>query len=156
MRLRKRTARSGVAAVELAICLPILILLLTGLWEVGRMVEVQQIMTNACREGGRQASTGVKTPSQVKAVVINYLNRYGITNCDVSMVTITNLTSSSRNDPTTANQLDHFQISLSIPVDNIRWLLLTRLTSGSNMSASADWYSMGDLPITVNDTVPLQ
>ncbi|MFO0970474.1 MAG: TadE/TadG family type IV pilus assembly protein [Gemmataceae bacterium] len=154
--MRKRKLRTGVAAVELAICLPILVLLLTGIWEVGRMVEVQQLMTNACREGGRQASTGVKTISQVKQTVITYLNRFGITNCDVSMVTVTNLTSSARSDPTTANQLDHFQISLSIPANNVRWVLLTRLTSGSNMTASADWYSVADLPLTVNDSVPLQ
>src|SRR5262249_7843225 len=100
--------------------------------------------------------TGVKTTDDVKTAVINYLQRNGVTNCDNSMVTITNLTSSSRNDPSTANQLDHYQVKVSVPVDNFRWILLSRLTSGTNLTATVDWYSMRDLPLTVNDAIPLQ
>jgi hypothetical protein len=43
--------------VELAIMMPFLIALLVGLWEVGRVVMVQNVLDNAAREGGRLAST---------------------------------------------------------------------------------------------------
>src|SRR2546423_960882 len=98
--------RAGVAAVELAFILPILVLFVVGVWEVGRMVEVQQLLTNAAREGGRQASTGhVATPA-VKDVVVRYLQQNGIAKVSVKDVTVTNMTDASRGDPTQANQLD--------------------------------------------------
>jgi hypothetical protein len=50
--------RDGLAAVEFAICLPLLFTILFGLWEVGRMTEVQAVMWNCAREGARDASTG--------------------------------------------------------------------------------------------------
>src|SRR5947209_6013610 len=71
-------SRRGTAAVELAVCLPFLMILLVGVWEVGRMVEVKQLMCNAVREGGRQAATGTQTTAQVKQYVVNYLNTNGI------------------------------------------------------------------------------
>ena len=58
--------RRGVAAVEFAVCLPFILLMLVGLWEVGRMVEVQQLLNNSVREGGRQASTANIDAAAVK------------------------------------------------------------------------------------------
>lgn len=43
----------GAAAVEFAAVAPIFVLLLFGMLEFGRMVMVQQILTNATREGAR-------------------------------------------------------------------------------------------------------
>ena len=54
--LKKR--RVGAAAVEFAVCMPVLCLMLTGLWEVGRITEVTQVMWNAAREAARDASLG--------------------------------------------------------------------------------------------------
>ena len=50
--------RHGVAAVEFAVCLPLLCLVLTGLWEVGRITEVSEVMWNSAREAARDASLG--------------------------------------------------------------------------------------------------
>lgn len=52
---KKRTTRSGVAAVEFALVAPIFFLLVFGLIEFGRMMMVQQSLTNAAREGCRVA-----------------------------------------------------------------------------------------------------
>ncbi len=59
LKIDSRQQRRGVAAVELALLLPLILLLLMGLWEIGRAIDVQQLMSNAAREGGRQASTGM-------------------------------------------------------------------------------------------------
>ncbi len=68
--------RYGAASVELALVLTfVLVPILLGIWEVGRMVEVQQNLYNAVREGGRQASTGQKTIAQVQQTVVNYLSQ---------------------------------------------------------------------------------
>ena len=54
----RRIRRHGVAACEFAGCLPLLWLLLLGLWEVGRITEVTKVMWNSAREGARDASMG--------------------------------------------------------------------------------------------------
>lgn len=53
MRHRPGTIRRGIASVEFAILLPFLLVLLMGLWEVGRYIAMQDILDNAAREGGR-------------------------------------------------------------------------------------------------------
>lgn len=143
------------AAVELAFILPVLLLLLVGLWEVGRMVEVNQLLMNAAREGGRQASTGVKSVSQVKDAVVRYLNQNGLSKVTTENVTVTNLTSGARAEPTGAVQLDRYRITVSIPFDSVRWVLLDQLTNTPTLTGTADWYSMRDIPITVDYTIPL-
>lgn len=152
----KENRRRGRAVVELAVLLPLLTILLVGVWEVGRMVEVEQHLNNAVREGGRQASRGTKNAAAVQTDVVNYLANNGIT-ATTSMVTVTNLTSSSRNDPTQGQQLDHYQVSISLPFNNVKWIVLNKvITNAQNLTASADWYSMLDLPLTVSQTIPLQ
>jgi len=53
-----RVCRRGVAAVEFAFCFPIMLLILFGMWEVGRITEVQNVSWNSAREGARDASMG--------------------------------------------------------------------------------------------------
>ncbi len=153
--VRADNLRPGLAAVELAILLPLLVLLLLGTWEVGRMVEVNQLLTNAAREGGRQASTGTKTVAEIKAEVVRYLQQNDIDGVTIDDVTVTNLTDATRAEPTDAEQLDQFRVTVSVPVDSVRFILLDRVTGVTTLSAQSDWYSMRDLPITVNSTIPL-
>jgi hypothetical protein len=54
----RRSRRQGVAAVEMAVLAIPLFVLLAGVWEVGRMVQAQQITVNAAREGARLAALG--------------------------------------------------------------------------------------------------
>jgi Flp pilus assembly protein TadG len=65
--------RQGVAAVEFALLLPFIMILLLGIWEVGRLINADEMVNNAAREGARQASTGLRTNAQVVAEVQYYL-----------------------------------------------------------------------------------
>jgi Flp pilus assembly protein TadG len=159
---RRHARRRGVAAVELALLVTFLLLpLLLGLWDVGRLVEVEQLVQNAAREGGRQASTGKRSVSDVQQAVVDYLARDGIT-LDPSAVTVTNLTDGTRTDPRAGSspqnalQLDHFEITVSVPINSVRWVLMDRFSGATTLTATADWYSMNDLPFLVSPTIPSQ
>jgi Flp pilus assembly protein TadG len=56
---RRRTARErGAAAVELAIVLPLVLVLVGGIIDWGRFMFAQSVVTNAAREGARALSQG--------------------------------------------------------------------------------------------------
>lgn len=64
MRSLTRCDERGAAAVELAIVLPVLLLLIGGIVDFGRFFFLQIQLTNAAREGARAAivSTGAPVP----------------------------------------------------------------------------------------------
>lgn len=153
---RSRTAsgRRGVAAVEFAVVAVFLVPLLIGLWEVGRLVEVQQFLNGAAREGGRQASTAQKDQSGVQTAIINYCKQNGIT-VQASDITITNLDNTDQN-PQNANQLERIQVTIKIKFDSVRWILLNQITNTQYLYATVEWRSMKDIPLSVNTSIPLQ
>jgi len=53
--------RAGTATVELALVIPLLLLLLMGIIEFGLLFEDYMILKNAAREGARTAATGAST-----------------------------------------------------------------------------------------------
>lgn len=63
-----RDKESGAVAVEMALLLPVLILLLLGIMEFGRAYNAQVTLTNAAREGVRvMAITNVRADAEAAA-----------------------------------------------------------------------------------------
>lgn len=54
MRRSPRYGESGQALAEVAIALPLLLLMLIGIWEFARAYQIQQVVVNAAREGARE------------------------------------------------------------------------------------------------------
>jgi hypothetical protein len=160
-------SRRGAAAAEFAVVSPLLLVLVLGLWEVGRMTEAEQVLNNAVREGARQGSTGKKSAAEVQNTVINYITAAGLDTTGV-VVTITNVTTGQTNaDPRTYNHLDHFKVEVALPFNNVRWVLLNRFntdpSSGfagirppASLGAEAHWYSMKDETLTVSFAPPIE
>lgn len=71
--LKRTPRRRGAAAIEFAVVLPIFILAFIGILEFGRAVMIQQIITNAAREGARKAIRPGEVKSEVTTSVSNYL-----------------------------------------------------------------------------------
>jgi len=67
----QKIGQRGGAAIEFAIILPFLVLLIFGAIEFGVMFYNKQVITNATREGARFAITGVD-PIEVEQIVLNY------------------------------------------------------------------------------------
>ncbi|NJD57226.1 MAG: pilus assembly protein [Nitrospirae bacterium] len=73
--------QSGASAVEFAILLPFLVLLVFGIIEFGLLLYNQQVITNASREGARAAIVGHcpgavgitrKTDAEIRQIVTDY------------------------------------------------------------------------------------
>jgi Flp pilus assembly protein TadG len=151
-RLRPQSirARRGTAAVEMAFAAPLLLTLLLGTWEMGRYIEVQQIVCDAAREGGREACTGKLTNSQVITNVTNYMAIAGLPTANVA-VTVNDLTNPGL-DASAAVALDQLKVTVSIPFKDVRWTPLKLVTSDTtNVTAYVIWYS--SVPVSYPDNV---
>jgi Flp pilus assembly protein TadG len=140
--------------VELAVCLPFLVVVLLGIWEVGRMVSAQQIVANAAREGGREVAAGQTTAATIKQYVATYCNMNGLTGVTSSMVTLTNVTNPSNTDPTNCNQMDQWTVTVTVPYSTIKLSNVAQITPTTTLTVTVTWYSMKDIPITVDTSIP--
>ena len=68
-----RCRQRGAAAVEFAVILPLLVVLVFGMIEFGIMFYNKAVITNASREGARAGITGL-TNSQIETIVKDYSN----------------------------------------------------------------------------------
>jgi Flp pilus assembly protein TadG len=66
-RRRTRLGEAGQALVEIAIALPILLALLVGIFEFARAYNVQQVITNAAREGAREGVLPATSQAEAEA-----------------------------------------------------------------------------------------
>ena len=84
---KKLRSESGASAVEFALLLPVLVMILFGIIEFGLALYRQAIFTNASREGARLVivqSVPAITNAQINAAIDNYLTPAGITPGTVS------------------------------------------------------------------------
>jgi Flp pilus assembly protein TadG len=160
-RVPARPRRQGVAAVELAFVLPLILLpVMFGVWEVGRLIQVQQIVNNSVREGARAASTGQYTNSQVQQVVLKYLTNAGVSTTSVTATVSNQTRGGDVSSPTlgqggTAQQLDSLQVTVSVPFSNVYWIALNYFVpAGTTLNATANTVSMVNVPLTIPQTIP--
>jgi Flp pilus assembly protein TadG len=77
-RIRRRTER-GQAIVELALTLPLLLLIVLGVFDFGLLFQQYEVVTNAAREGARLAVlTSQYSTADASARVLDYLSAGGI------------------------------------------------------------------------------
>jgi Flp pilus assembly protein TadG len=157
----------------------VMIPLLIGLWEIGRVVQVQQVVSNSAREGARIAAqattinqTGNPTQIQtsitpaangsylpnVKAAVMQSLHGAGLTTLAWSDVTVTFVYTSgatSNTEPYQGVKGQSFTVTVSIPFDKVRWANLgLGVINPPTVAHTTSWQMMVDDPFTVNTTMP--
>ena len=85
-------SESGASAVEFALLLPVLMMILFGIIEFGLALYQQAVLTNASREGARlgivQAMPAITT-GQINATIDNYLTAASINPSKVSRAIVT-------------------------------------------------------------------
>jgi Flp pilus assembly protein TadG len=146
--------RRGVAAAELALVLPFIMIFLLGTWEVGRVLEVQQIMNNAAREAGRQASAGQLDNDDISTLVKQYVANEGLLSTN-AVTAILNKgfpgnPAPTDNNPQNATDMDMLEVTVTIPFKDVRWVNFTTFTSDATvLSVQATWASMKDRAYTI-------
>jgi Flp pilus assembly protein TadG len=161
---RSRERRQGVAAVEFALLLPFIMVLLLGIWEVGRLINMDEMVNNSAREGARQASTGLKTNAQVVAAVQYYIYQAMVGQgmpaasaqqvVNDAIITVQDLNSPGT-DVSQAAQLDRLQVSVSLSFSDVRWVALSLITTPSTrVNGQAIFYSLKDQQFPTNVTAP--
>lgn len=156
-------ARHGAAAVEFAVVAPLLLLILLGVWELGRIIHVSQVLLNANRDGARLAAqANVVTISgayvqidrqQVIDSMKSSLIGNGITNLTNATFEFVFLDGSPTREPYQGKKNERFRVKIVIPYDNIRWTNLT-LLNPQNLTVEANWQMLVDDPFTLNSNLP--
>ena len=87
---QRRRSRRGASLVELAFIVNLLLLMILGVFEYGRIVMLRQALQNAAREGARLAAVGAAstskvTTAQIQSTVISYLAGQNVPSVTVSV-----------------------------------------------------------------------
>jgi Flp pilus assembly protein TadG len=104
--------------VEFAVVAPVFLLLVFGMIEIGRVIMVQQVLTNASREGARAAVLDGSTISSVNTTVTTYLTTAGLSGGSVSVMD----SSGSSVEPSTLSNGIPITVRVSIPFSNVSLL----------------------------------
>jgi Flp pilus assembly protein TadG len=165
---KRNSRRRGAAVIEMAMITPIMLLLIFGLWELGRIIQVQQQLQNAVRDSARIASQGqIITPTgeyvrigrttgamNVEDTVRDQLQAAGLTNLNGVVIEFTYLDGNTSNaTPADGTKNQAFRIRVSIPYDNVKWTNLNFFRPNT-IQAETTWRILVDDPFQVPTQLP--
>lgn len=125
---RANRRRRGASAVEFAIVAPVFFLVVLGIIEFGRMVMVQQVITNAAREGARIAVLDSATAGRVTSRVNDYLAAASLPGATVVI---------TPSPPTSAKFDEPVSVEVRMPFAAASALSKPFMTSGMTLSAKS-------------------
>jgi Flp pilus assembly protein TadG len=111
---RRPRRRRGAATVEFAVIAPVFFTLVFGMIEFGRMLMVEQVLTNAAREGARTAVLSGSSNSAVNTKIQTYLTG-GSVNANAATISVTPTLASAKTGDTVT-------VQVSIPYSSVSWL----------------------------------
>jgi Flp pilus assembly protein TadG len=138
---RRGRSERGAALLEMALTLPLLLLVCVGILEFGRAYQTWQVLTNAAREGARIAVLPGTTTADIENRVQTYLTAGQLPNAGGASVVIDkNVSISIGTGTATASQ-----ITVNYPFDFVVLDPIAKLATGQgdgvastlNMAASA-------------------
>ena len=125
--LGTRQKRRGTATVELAVCLPLIVIIAFGSIETTNMIFLQQRLTAAAYEGARKATTPGKTSADATTAANSVLTQFSISG---SSVTTTPAVTTSTPVGT------QVKVTVTAPVSANMGNIVPFFTTMANLSAS--------------------
>jgi len=131
--LRRGRHARGAALIEMALTLPLLLLVCVGILEFGRAYQTWQVMTNAAREGARVAVLPGVTDAAVTSRVQTYLTAGQLPNAAAATVVINRNQSISIGAGTATAS----QVTVNYPFDFVVLDPIARLATGQGVGAAS-------------------
>ena len=126
--LRTRCGRPAVAAVEMAVIVPILAAIMLGMFELSRGLQVKQTLTGAARKGCRTGIIHQYGNNDIINDVTNVMrdNSFDTTKFNPPTIGAISITVTDPNGNTLSDALDAppgstVTVQVSIPVSSITW-----------------------------------
>ncbi|HEX6986741.1 MAG TPA: TadE/TadG family type IV pilus assembly protein [Planctomycetaceae bacterium] len=126
-----RPSRRGAALVECALVMPIMVLVVLGMFELGRAVMVTEVLAHTARTGARAGSITTGTTAGVRAVVNDVLADAGI---DASACTVQVLVNGAATEVGSAKAGDEITVTVSVPYSAVTWVANPEYLDGRNLS----------------------
>lgn len=123
----QRRRRRAVAATELAVCLPVIVLLVLGTIEACSMIFLKQTLSIAAYEGARTAIIPGKTKADVTAACMQVLAERKVTGGTVTV---------KPSDIPALNPGDYVDVTVSAPC-NVNSVVPNKFYRGRTLSAKA-------------------
>lgn len=79
------SGKRGQAMTEFALLVPVMLMLVLGIFEAGRFFYITSALANAAREGARYGVTHASDASGIRARVVNSSPQLGINTSDVAV-----------------------------------------------------------------------
>ena len=127
MKPDSRKGERGSAMVEAAITIPLLLMLMVGIFEVGRAYETWQVLTNAAREGARMSVTPSSSPATTTALIRKYMADGQLNNASTAVVAVNKSSSITVN----GTAVSASQVTVDYPFQFIMLQPVVRLVSPS-------------------------
>jgi Flp pilus assembly protein TadG len=152
-RFAKKQSRRGTVTVEFAFIIPVFLVILLGMTEGSRLLEIQNALATAAREGARLAAMdrneitnpGQTTNQKITADVQNFLVSTGLPggDLDIRIAEVNDAnTTFDLDDP--ANDLRLFQLHVAVPLSAISTFQIP----------GADQYTVGAKVVFRNGRAP--
>lgn len=138
---RRRPERSGAALVEMALVLPIFVMVTLGIVEFGRAMMVGQIVSNAARETARLGIVDGSTNTGITTFCKDFL--HDAINVNQSDVTVTITVTEHPGNPGASNTIENASakdlvtIKVEVPFDKVSYVAGSYLSGKTLAGISA-------------------
>lgn len=124
---RRGRERRGAALVEFAMVAPVFFLFMVGAIEFGRAIMVQEVLTDASREGARVGILDGSTTSDVAAAANSYLSAMSISGTTVTVSPL---------NPGSSPSGTQVTVTVSVPYNSVTWVPAPWFLGGATLKAS--------------------
>ncbi|HEX7446515.1 MAG TPA: TadE/TadG family type IV pilus assembly protein [Pirellulales bacterium] len=124
---RRARQRRGTALVEFAMVAPVFFLFMVGAIEFGRAIMVQEVLTDASREGARVGIVDGMQTSDVQSAANAYLTAMKVSGATVSV---------SPQNPGSTPSGTQVTVTVSIPYKSVSWVPAPWFLGSATLAAS--------------------
>lgn len=128
-RIKRIGSRRGLSTVEMALIMPLVLLMVLGILEYGWLFSKAADVNNACRVGARTGSLGGKATADVEAAVLAAMTAAGLQDSEYTLTL-------DPADPSTLSSGQALTVTLSIPYANISVVNSALIPTPTNLSST--------------------